>query len=272
MGNYIQNIISNIQITDILDILLVTVLIFELIQFIQETRAWQVAKGIILFLVLTLVSQWLHLYTLHWMLSGITTIGAIALVIIFQPELRRLLENLGGNASRNFVTGVNKDQAKEMASEIREALDYLSKTKTGALIVIERNTSLKDVMDVGTIINANVTSQLICNIFYEGAPLHDGAVIIRRNRIYAGGCVLPLTANKTLSKELGTRHRAAIGISENSDCYSIIVSEETGIISVAEDGKIRREFTPERVEAALLKMYLANDEQNRKKKISRRAR
>lgn len=260
MGNYLQNIFSNVQITDILDILLVTFLVFELLNFIQETRAWQVAKGILLFVFATLASQWLHLYTLHWILSGLTTIGAIALVIIFQPELRRLLENIGGNRFRNFVTGVDRSEAKKMAKEIGDALEYLSRTKTGALIVIERDTSLHDYTEVGTIIDAKITSELIGNIFYEGAPLHDGALIIRRDKLYAGGCVLPLTQNKSLPKELGTRHRAGIGITENSDCYSIIVSEETGIISVAEAGRIRRGMTPEKVELALLNMYLAKEE------------
>lgn len=267
MGSYLQNVFSNVQITDIIDIILVAFLMFELLNFIQETRAWQVAKGIIFFVLATLISQWLHLYTLHWILSGLTTIGAIALVIIFQPELRRLLENLGGNRFRNFVTGVNKTEAKKMAHEIRNAIDDLSKTKTGALIVIERNTSLRDFTEVGTVLDAKLSSELIGNIFYEGAPLHDGALIIRRDKIYAGGCVLPLTQNKSLPKELGTRHRAGIGISENSDCYSIIVSEETGIISVAEAGKIRRGMTPEKVEDALVNMYIAEiSEINRKKK------
>ncbi|MCQ2555531.1 MAG: diadenylate cyclase CdaA [Clostridia bacterium] len=257
-----QNILPNISVTDILDILLVAFIIYKLLGFIQATRAWQLAKGIIFFILATLVSQWLHLYTLHWILSGLTTIGAIALVVLFQPELRRLLENLGGNRLRNFVVGADSSETAHMAKEICNAVTYLSKTRTGALIVIERNTTLDDVVETGTVINAQISDEILENVFYEGAPLHDGAVIIRRNRLHAAGCVLPLTQNKSLPKELGTRHRAGIGMSENSDCYSIIVSEETGIVSVAEGGVIRRKLEPEEIEKEILKMYVTEEDTN----------
>ena len=240
MEHFFENIVSGIGITDILDILIVTFIIYKLLDFIRETRAEQLAKGLLVLVIITVLSKVLQLYTLHWILSGVMTVGLIAIVVIFQPELRRGLEYLGRSKLSNVLTEVDKDEAKHMVGQLVEAVDTMSSSRTGALIVIEREISLNDIAETGTVIDAAVSAQLIGNIFYEGAPLHDGALIIRGDRLYAAGCVLPLTQNKDLNKELGTRHRAGIGITENSDALVIIVSEETGIISTAQNGKISR--------------------------------
>ena len=207
-------------------------------------------------MVATLLSKVLQLYTLHWILSGVMTVGLIAVVVIFQPELRRGLEYLGRSKFSNVLSEVDKEEAKYMVGQLVEAVDSMSASHTGALIVIEREISLNDIAETGTIIDAAISSQMIGNIFYEGAPLHDGALIIRGSRIHAAGCVLPLTQNKNLNKELGTRHRAGIGITENSDALVIIVSEETGVISMAQNGVLTRFMDGKSIEKILLDMYL----------------
>ncbi len=254
--NFIENIISSIAITDILDIAIVTFIIYKIIGFIRETRAEQLAKGLLFLVAVMLLSNSLHLYTLHWMLSSIMTVGLIAILVIFQPELRRALEHLGRSKISNVLSEVDKEAAKHMINQMVEAVSNMSASKTGALMVIEREISLNDIVETGTVIDAAVSEQMLGNIFYEGAPLHDGALIIRGDRLYAAGCVLPLTQNKALNKELGTRHRAGIGISEISDALVIIVSEETGIISVAQNGKLTRFLDSKKIEKMLLGIYL----------------
>lgn len=256
MEHFFANIRSSVGLTDILDILIVTFLIYKLIGFIRETRAEQLAKGLLLLVVATILSDICHLYTLHWILSGLMTVGLIAVVVIFQPELRRVLEYLGRSKFARVVTEVEKDEAKRMVSQLVEAIENMSSSRTGALIVIEREISLNDITETGTTVDATISSQLVENIFYEGAPLHDGAMIIRDDRIHAAGCVLPLTQNKSLSKDLGTRHRAGIGITENSDALVIIVSEETGIISMAQNGKLTRFLDGKKIEKTLFGIYL----------------
>ncbi|MBQ6900699.1 MAG: diadenylate cyclase CdaA [Firmicutes bacterium] len=254
--NFIENIISSVAITDILDIAIVTFIIYKVIGFIRETRAEQLAKGLLFLVAVMLLSSAMHLYTLHWMLSSLMTIGLIAVVVIFQPELRRALEHLGRSRISNVLSEVDKEEAKHMIGQMVEAVSNMSASRTGALIVIEREISLNDIVETGTVIDAAVSEQMLGNIFYEGAPLHDGALIIRGDRLYAAGCVLPLTQNKALNKELGTRHRAGIGITENSDALVIIVSEETGIISVAQNGKLTRFLDSKKIEKMLLSIYL----------------
>ena len=248
MEHFFENIVSGVGFTDILDIMIVTFIIYKLLDFIRETRAEQLAKGLLLLVVATLLSKVLQLYTLHWILSGVMTVGLIAVVVIFQPELRRGLEYLGRSKFSNVLSEVDKEEAKYMVGQLVEAIDSMSVSRTGALIVIEREISLSDIVETGTVIDAVISAQMVGNIFYEGAPLHDGALIIRGNRLYAAGCVLPLTQNKNLNKELGTRHRAGIGITENSDALVIIVSEETGIISVAQNGKLTRFLDVKKIE------------------------
>ena len=269
MNQFFQNIISNIGINDVLDILIVAFLFYKLLGFIRETRAEQLAKGLLMLVVVALVDRWLHLYALQWILSNLVNVGLIAVVIIFQPELRRLLENLGRNKLISNFSGIDLEEAEEITVEIREALLSMSKSRTGALIVFERETSLTDIIETGTLIQAGISREMIGNIFYEGAPLHDGALIVRGDKLWAAGCVLPLTEDKKLSKELGTRHRAGIGITENSDALVFIVSEETGIISKAEDGKLERMLTASRIDELLKSIYIAPEKDSLLDRVSR---
>ncbi len=259
METFFNNIISSIGITDVLDILIVAFIVYKVLGFIRETRAEQLAKGLLILVIITLASKVLHLYTLNWILSGVMTVGLVALVVIFQPELRRALEHLGRSRFTNVLNGVDKEEAKRMVLEMVEAIESMSSSRTGALIVIEGEITLNDIVETGTVIDANVSAEMIGNIFYEGAPLHDGAMIIRGDRLHAAGCVLPLTQNKQLSKELGTRHRAGIGITENSDAMVIIVSEETGVISIAKNGNLIRFVDVKKIEKALLDLYLDDE-------------
>lgn len=259
MENFLNNIMSSIRITDVLDILIVAFIAYKVLGFIRETRAEQLAKGLLVLVVATVLSDVFQLYTLHWLLSGFMTVGLIAIVVIFQPELRRALEHLGRSRLSNIMSDIDKEEAKRMVSEIVRAIDTMSTSKTGALMVIEREITLNDIVETGTVIDASISAEMIGNIFYEGAPLHDGALIIRADRLYAAGCVLPLTQNKNLNKELGTRHRAGIGITENSDALVIIVSEETGVVSVAQNGQLTRFIETKKIEKMLLSMYLQED-------------
>ena len=257
--NIFENIVSSVGITDVLDIAIIAFLIYKLLGFIRETRAEQLAKGLLLLVIATVLSKWFHLYTLHWLLSGILSAGLIAIVVIFQPELRRGLEYLGRSRITNVFGEVDKEEAKRIVGQFVEAVESMSASRTGALMVIEREISLNDIVETGTVIDAQITSQMIGTIFYEGTPLHDGAVIVRGDKLYAAGCVLPLTQNKELNKELGTRHRAGIGITENSDALVIIVSEETGVISVAQNGKLTRFLDGKKIEKKLLNLYFEGE-------------
>lgn len=237
---------------------------YKILGFIRESRAEQLVKGLLVLVAAFFLSDWFQLHTLNWILKGTMTVGIIALIVVFQPELRRGLEYMGRSKIIKPVFGkVDKVKAKMIVTEFAEALETMSTDKTGALIVIERETALEDICETGTIINADISAELIVNLFYEGSPLHDGAVIVRGDKLYSAGCVLPLTQNKNLSKDLGTRHRAGIGITENSDALVLVVSEETGIISIAEDGKLDRFLDIKTVEKILLNVYInkGNDKQ-----------
>lgn len=252
----ISQIFTNIRIRDIIDILLVAVLIYKLFTLIKETRAEQLTKGIVTLLLLTKISDWLELFTINWILNKAMTVGTLAILIVFQPELRRGLEYIGRGSyfTKSFVEMRGENFSKTV-NEIVDATASLSRQKIGALIVLERKTGLNEVAETGTEINGLVSSNLLINIFIPNTPLHDGAVIIKEDRIKAAACFLPLTDNSDLSKELGTRHRAAIGISERSDSLALIVSEETGAISIAESGKIARHLDTKTLEQILLNMY-----------------
>ena len=256
MEQLLENLSASIGISDVIDIILVTFLFYKLLGFIRETRAEQLAKGIILLIVLTMISNWAHFYALHWILSGILSVGLVAVVVIFQPEFRRLLENIGQSKVYRIFDKIDVKDAKEVIDQIIVAIEDMSKTKTGALMVFERESMLNEIADTGTAIDAKLSSELVRNIFYEGSPLHDGAMIVRNGRIHAAGCVLPLTESKQLSKDLGTRHRAGIGISENSDALVLIVSEETGIVSKAEAGKIQRPLDTFEINRILVDLYM----------------
>lgn len=266
MENFLETLIAGIGINDILDILIVTFIVYKIFGFIRETRAQQLVKGLFILVLSFFLSEWLNLYALNWLLKGAMTLGVIALVVVFQPELRRALEYVGRSKIMKAPFGqLDKEKAKKVTDEFVRAVGSFSSTRTGALIILEREIALNDIAETGTEINADISAQLLGNIFYEGAPLHDGAVIIRGDEIFAAGCVLPLTGNKNLNKSLGTRHRAGIGITENSDAIAIIVSEETGIISMAIDGKLTRFLDTKTVEKTLLNLYLAGDDNNSSK-------
>ena len=270
MKDVMDNIASGIGIIDIIDILLVAFLIYKILGFIRESRAEQLVKGLLLLILATWVSNILHLYTLNWILQGTMTLGFVALVVVFQPELRRALERVGLGKWMPAFRQMDKSEAKSIVSEFVKAIEDGSEKKTGMLIIFEQKTSLTDICETGTIINSDVSAELIGNIFYVGSPLHDGAVVVRGRKLYAAGCVLPLTDNMDLSKDLGTRHRAGLGISEKSDALVIIVSEESGIISLAKDGVITRYLDGKAVEKELLKMYLKDtDDRAIKKAINK---
>ena len=248
-----------IGVIDIIEILIISVLFYHILLWIKTTRAWNLFKGLIIILLFVLVAALFQMDTILWLAEKLFNIGLVALVVIFQPELRRALEHLGRSRFVNVLDGVDKEEAKRMVLEMVEAIDNMSSSRTGALIVIEGEITLNDIVETGTIIDAAVSTEMIGNIFYEGAPLHDGALIVRGDRLYAAGCVLPLTQNKQLSKELGTRHRAGIGITENSDAMVIIVSEETGVISIAQNGNLTRFVDVKKIEKTLLGLYFDED-------------
>jgi len=255
--DFINKIISGIGITDVIDVIIIAFVIYKILEFIRETRAEQLVKGLIFLIVAAFLADRFNLYTLNWILRGAMTLGMVALVIVFQPELRRGLEYVGRSKIVKAPFGqLDKEKAKVLTACFIKAVDYFSTNKIGALIILERETALTDIAETGTAICAEVSTELIANIFYEGAPLHDGAMIVRGDKIFAAGCVLPLSQNNTLGKDLGTRHRAGIGITENSDAIALIVSEETGIISIAVDGKLTRFLDIKTVEKTLLNIYL----------------
>ena len=259
MENFFNNIVSSIGLNDVLDIAIVAFLVYKVLGFIRETRAEQLAKGLVVLVICTLLSDFLKLYTLHWLLSGVVSVGLIAIVVIFQPELRRALEHLGRSRFANIMSDIDKEEAKRMVTEIVRAVESMSASRTGALMVIEKEITLNDIVETGTVIDAYISAEMTGTILHEGPPLHDGALILRGDRLYAAGCVLPLTQNKELSKELGTRHRAGIGITENSDALVIIVSEETGVISLAQNGELTRFLEGKKIEKTLLDLYLQED-------------
>ena len=253
----INNLLTGIGFSDIVDILIISFIIYKILGFVRSTRAEQLAKGLGILLVALFVSEWLHFYTVHWVISSVLNVGLIALIVVFQPELRRALEYLGRGRFGARQFSMDRERIAENVDTIVRAIDYFSQKKEGALIVIERETALSDIAETGTILDATLSESTLENIFYKGAPLHDGAVILRSDRVLAAGCVLPLTENPNHSKDLGTRHRAGIGISEVSDAIVLIVSEETGIISMAIDGKLSRFLDLKTVEKTLLGYYLS---------------
>ncbi|MBO5313325.1 MAG: diadenylate cyclase CdaA [Clostridia bacterium] len=237
---------TTINFVDILDIVLLTVILYSIYHFIKERRAGKLALGVGLIIAFFIICELVNLQAMKFLLGNLFQSGLVLIVLIFQPELRSALEKMGDKSIkgfRNISEQKNATPTMAMIEEFTEAIFDLAKTKTGALVVFERNTKLGDIILTGTVINAQFSANLLKSIFFNKAPLHDGAVIIRANRIHSAGCLLPLESNRDLFKNLGTRHRAAIGISENSDCLSVVVSEETGIVSIAYEGKIYRNFT-----------------------------
>jgi len=262
LGQYITGILTGISISDIIDIAIVTFIVYQLLGFLRSSRAAQLAKGIIMVIAIAFIADLCHFYVLSWLIGRVASIGLIALVVVFQPELRRALDFLGRSKIGLKQQSLNTEYNLTVVEAIVRSIEYFSARKEGALIVVEQETALDDVAESGTVLDAKLTTEGLNNIFYKGAPLHDGAVIVRRDRIYAAGCVLPLSQNQNLSRDLGTRHRAGIGMSEVSDALVIIVSEETGIISVAKNGKLSRFLDLKSVEKHLLDAYLNSGQED----------
>lgn len=253
--------LKSIQITDIIDVLIVAFVFYTVIKFIRQTRAVQLLKGIAILLVVMYVSDWLQLNVINFILVNTMQVGVTALLIIFQPELRRALEHMGRNKLGGILNFEEPRMLSDVIDEVCIAAGNCSKTKTGALMVFEKQTRLNDLITGGTIINADVSSEVLENIFVPNTPLHDGAVIIRGEKLYMASAVLPLSANKRLSKEFGTRHRAALGVTEAADCVALVVSEETGKISVMWDGNMMRNLSAATLSELLTKLLVEETEE-----------
>ncbi len=258
--------------TDTLDIVLVALFIYFVIRLVRDSRAEQLMKGILFLGALYALSHLLKLTTVEYLLRAVFDNGLLVLVVIFQPEIRRALEQAGRSRTGllRFLGGFNPvdntasvDRWTMAINAVADALDILQKQKMGALVVIERATPLGEIGHSGTLIEAEPSGELISNIFFNKAPLHDGALIIRDGRLYAAGCILPLTENQQISRELGTRHRAGVGMSENSDALVIILSEETGVISLAESGELKRNFSHDALVKELAQRILWDPEEQR---------
>lgn len=267
MEEVIQNVVSFVEryitipkvgVTDMVEIVIIAALIYEIMIWIKNTRAWTLFKGIVILIVFVLLAAIFNLNTILWIADKTLNVGIIAAIIVFQPELRRALEQLG---RKNFINNIftfddskntNERFSDRTITELVKATYELAKHKTGALIVIEKEISLTEYVRTGIAIDSEISNQLLINIFEHNTPLHDGAVIIRGDRIVAATCYLPLSDNMELSKELGTRHRAGVGVSETTDSFTIIVSEETGKVSVAEGGKLIRNVDGENLKSELV--------------------
>ena len=259
----IMEIFMNFRIIDFLDIIIVAVIFYKLLMLIRETRAEQLIKGLIVLLIVLNVSKWMNLHMVHYILENTMTVGVIALLVVFQPELRRALEYIGRTKWLSMsISEVIKEEMKHNIGEITNAVSSLSRAKTGALIVMERYTGLNEIVSTGTLIEGRISSLLIANIFEHNAPLHDGAVLIKKEKIMAAGCFLPLSTKSDLSSDLGTRHRAALGMVENSDAVVIVVSEETGAISVAIDGELRRFLDVNSLKEILFESFISEEKKS----------
>ncbi len=261
--NQIIYAIANITVFDILDIIIVAFIVYKAVEFFRESRAGQLIKGILILILVSALANLFNLVSLKWLLTKLFDYALIAAVVVFQPELRRALEKVGrsnlvaiakGQFSEDYETSLNS-----CISSVCKSVVTMSDKKIGALIVFERETKLGDIANTGTLVNADASYEMIGNIFFPKSPLHDGAMLIRDGRILAAGCILPLTSNNDLSSQLGTRHRAAIGISENSDALVVVVSEETGTISVAANGKITRDFNSVTLKELLIRELTEQD-------------
>lgn len=259
---FVTNTIKNISISSVLDIIVVAYIFYKGYMIIRETRAEQLLKGIMLMVALIPISYLLNLEVLNFILNKTLTIGLLSVVIIFQPEIRKVLEHIGRTAFDEINNIEDEEDRNVIVNEIITAVENLAETKTGALLVIEQSTRLGEVLSSGTILDAKISSNLLENIFVVNTPLHDGATIIRKDRILASGCVLPLTNNNNINKKLGTRHRAALGLSELSDAIIIVVSEETGIISLAINGKLTRNYDKKKLRVVLVNILKKKEKKN----------
>lgn len=258
--NQIVYAVSSIRLLDILDILVIAYIIYKSVGFLRESRAGQLVKGLVILLAMYIVSDWWELVTLKWALSKIMDSAIIAAAVIFQPELRRILEKVGHtNFARGQLTGNEESELSRCIDHVSRAAGTMSEQRIGALVVFEGRTQLGEIIDTGTIVDAASSVSMVNNVFFPKSPLHDGAMIVRDGRIYAAGCILPLTQREDISLQLGTRHRAAIGMTENSDAVVLVVSEETGTISIVSNGEITRGFNAISAGAELRKLLLTDD-------------
>ncbi len=258
--NQIIYALSNIRIFDVIDILVMAFIIYKAIGFFRESRAGQLIKGLVILFLMFAIAKWWDLAVLSWTLTNVMSSLIIAVAVIFQPELRRILENVGRTKfSHGQFFDDNDSAVSECIDKICKAAGFMQEKKIGALIVFERTTQLGEIINTGTILDATPSVSVVNNVFFPKSPLHDGAMIVRGGRIYAAGCILPLTQNSDINSQLGTRHRAAIGMSENSDAVVLVVSEETGIISIVEGGKITRNYNAVTATAQLRKLLIADD-------------
>lgn len=263
---------ADIRIADILDIIIIAYIIYKAVGFFKETRAKILIKGLIFLLLVWVMAQWFDLISLKWVLVKFFDYAIIAIAIIFQPELRHALERMGhssfGWIGNNHESAGN-EKIKSSIDDVCKACSSMSEDRVGALIVFERSTPLGEITATGTGINADVSQELMKNLFYPKSPLHDGGVIVRKDTILAAGCILPLTANNELSKELGTRHRAAVGMSESSDAVVVVVSEETGKISVCINGTIERGLNMVTLKEKLYNELLTEENYNNQRKLTK---
>ena len=266
------NQFRTISFIDILDILIVAYIIYRVMKLLKDTSAERLIKGIIILVGIMLLASMLHLTMISWLLQQALNVGLFAIVVVFQPELRRLLEQIGkGNFSRLIVPADAPDEVESMITATVSACADMSRTKTGALIVFERRERLGEIISTGTMVDAAPSAELIKNIFFKNSPLHDGAMIVRAGRVCAAGCVLPLSGNQSLSRDLGTRHRAAVGMSESADSVLVVVSEETGSISVAIGGMLKRHLSPDMLRKLLENELLDSEKQEKSRLAAIRA-
>lgn len=255
--------ITSISFFDIIDIIGVAFLLYYVYKFIRDRRAGKLALGVVFIFVFQILSDVLEMHAMQYILQNVLQVGLITLVVLFQPELRSALEKVGGESLRGIRSiGEQKGTSQVYAAidSVAAAVTEMSSSKTGALIVFERSTKLGDLILTGTVINADPSPFLIKNVFFNKAPLHDGALIVRDGRLYAAGCLLPLSTNPDIIKDLGTRHRAAIGMSENSDAVVVVVSEETGTVSIAYEGTLKRGFSRNSLSKELRKYMIESHE------------
>jgi len=264
--SFFSHQISLISVFDIIDIAVVSVIFYYLFKFISDRRAGKLAIGILIIVAALFLSDIFNMHTLNFLLENVVQVGLIGLLIVFQTELRTFLEKVGGSSiigSLNKKTSGDMQKTMQCIDGVVESCVSFSENKTGALIVFERTTQLGEIINTGTVIDAESSVSIINNIFFPKSPLHDGAMIIREGRIYAAACILPLTQRQDISAQLGTRHRAAIGMTENSDAVVLVVSEETGIISIVSNGQITRNYSAVSAEAELMSILVESD-QNKK--------
>ena len=272
-----HGILKSFGIFDFIDIVVVAFILYYVIRLVRDTRAMQLLKGVVILIVIYGIAAAMQLRSLSFLIRNVFSFGVTALIIVMQPELRHMLEQIGRTSFQSIgIFGENDDEEnarmRQVIAAVGEASRYLSRRRIGALIVFERQTKLGEIIKTGTIIDAAPSSEMLGNIFFPNSPLHDGALIIRGGRLHAAGCYLPLSENYSISKEMGTRHRAGLGMSENSDAIVVIVSEETGIITIAENGKLRRGFTSEQLVEELTRGLIKEHEEKGEKRQSLRSR